>query len=234
MAGNELLGSHQARRAQIMARAVELFDVGGYHMTSMEDLAAAVGIAKPSLYHYFKSKGDILYAVLDGLIDLVLSDHDARVTADPDAEPEVLLQGIIGDIVKSTRAHQAYVRVFYENLRNLDPQQQRAIRVKRDEYADIVTSLIRQGCARGDFDCDPTVAMFALFGMCNWTYQWYDASGPITPDELAHQFWNIFRSGIAGHFRAGVQDRPAVSLNAQPAVPRRKRPRPASQSSSAV
>ena len=55
----------------------------GYYVASMEDVAAAVGVAKPTLYHFFKSKHDILYAIHDEFIDLLVSEHAARVTAQP-------------------------------------------------------------------------------------------------------------------------------------------------------
>jgi len=48
------------RRAEIVEIAARLFDRHGYHSTSMDDIAEAVGLRKPSLYHYFKSKDQIL------------------------------------------------------------------------------------------------------------------------------------------------------------------------------
>ncbi|HEY4331242.1 MAG TPA: TetR/AcrR family transcriptional regulator [Ilumatobacteraceae bacterium] len=49
----------------ILAKAASLFDNLGYGMTSLQDIADAVGIARPSLYHYFKSKDEILVMLVE-------------------------------------------------------------------------------------------------------------------------------------------------------------------------
>lgn len=189
--------SAQGRKQQIVARAAELFDTHGYYVASMEDIAVAVGVAKPTLYHYFKSKNDILYAIHDEFIDLLMSEHAARVAAQPQISVDDRLLGIMQDILKLMRTHRGHVRVFFECHRNLQGDQRLAIRAKRDAYTHTVTDLLKQGNASGEYCCDPAVAALALFGICNWSYQWYDASGPQSTADLANQFWQILRNGIA-------------------------------------
>ncbi len=185
------------RKGQIVARAAELFDSHGYYVASMEDIAAAVGIAKPTLYHYFKSKNDILYAIHEEFIDLLIAEHATRVVAQPGISTDECLLGVMQDILQLMRTHRGHVRVFFENHRNLQGVKQDEIRTKRDAYTQTVTDLLHKGLSEGEFDCDPAVAALALFGMCNWAYQWYDAGGVLTTDDLAIRFWQILRSGIA-------------------------------------
>lgn len=59
----------QTRRAEIVAAACDLFLTQGYESTTMQDVMVRVKIAKGTIYHYFKSKDDLLEAVLDSLVD---------------------------------------------------------------------------------------------------------------------------------------------------------------------
>ena len=188
----------QGRKQQIVARAAELFDTHGYYVASMEDIAAAVGIAKPTLYHYFKSKNDILYAIHEEFIDLLIAEHDARLMAQPDISVDDCLLGIMRDILELMHTHRGHVRVFFENHRNLQADQQAAIRTKRDAYTHTVVDLLHQGRADGAYASDPAIGALALFGICNWAYQWYNAGGALSTDDLATRFWQILRGGIIG------------------------------------
>ena len=64
------------RRQQIISLAAGLFDQSGYSSTTMDDIAREVGVAKPTLYHYFPSKDDILHAIHEEFIDLLMSRHE--------------------------------------------------------------------------------------------------------------------------------------------------------------
>ncbi|MDX6242095.1 MAG: hypothetical protein QOG10_7037, partial [Kribbellaceae bacterium] len=44
------------RRSEIISAAAQLFNTAGYHQTSMDDIAEKMGLAKPSLYHYYAGK----------------------------------------------------------------------------------------------------------------------------------------------------------------------------------
>ena len=77
-----------ARRAAVIALAADLFDRGGYASISMEQIAAAAGIAKPTLYHYFRSKDEILRGVHESFIGTLLERQDERVLVPSKEEQE--------------------------------------------------------------------------------------------------------------------------------------------------
>src|SRR6516165_1267228 len=60
------------RKHEIVTAAASVFDRDGYGSTSMDDIARTVGIAKPTLYHYFSSKDEILTSIHEEFIDLLL------------------------------------------------------------------------------------------------------------------------------------------------------------------
>lgn len=184
------------RRQQIVTSAADLFDEGGYTSTTMDDIARGVGLAKPTLYHYFPSKDDILRAIHEEFIDLLIDRHEQRSATG--LAPEQLLLEVMADILELMETHRGHVRVFFEHHRELPASEREAIKVKRDHYQQFVEELITEGIQKGTFrDTDPHLATLATFGMCNWAYQWYRAGGTLRSREVAYQFWNYLVYGIS-------------------------------------
>lgn len=184
-----------AKRREIVARAAELFDTEGFGSTTMERIAAAVGLRKSSLYHYFKSRDSVLYAIHDEFIELLVKNHERRAETG-DWTTDQLLEEIMADICQLMETHRGHVRVFFEHHRELSEQGRAAMRAKRDRYYGTVQGLLADGVRAGYYVAEPRLAAFALFGMCNWVYQWYEP-GELTPRDVATEFWRIFRTGIA-------------------------------------
>ncbi len=197
------------RRQQIVTRAAGLFDQSGYSNTTMDDIAREVGVAKPTLYHYFPSKDDILHAIHEEFIDLLIERHEAR--SETGLRPEQLLLEVMADILELMQTHRGHVRVFFEHHRELPPEAREPIKVKRDRYEQIVEDLIRQGIETGVLrDTDVHLAALATFGMCNWAYQWYRPTGRLRSRELAYQFWNYLVYGLGTDQLAGLSTSRAV------------------------
>lgn len=191
------------RRQQIISIAASLFDKSGYTSTTMDDIAREVGVAKPTLYHYFPSKDDILHAIHEEFIDLLISRHEAREGTG--LRPEQLLLEAMADILELMETHRGHVRVFFEHHRELPAEARGPIKVKRDRYEQIVEDLISQGIDLGVFrDVDSHLATLAAFGMCNWAYQWYRAGGTLRSREIAYQFWNYLVYGLGTDQLASV------------------------------
>jgi AcrR family transcriptional regulator len=183
------------RRRQVVASAAELFDRAGYHTTNMAELARAVGIEKPTLYHYFKAKDEILFWIHEEFIDLLIEKAEARAAEHPTASDE--LRGAIRDVVGLMETHRGHVRVFFEHHRELTEAQQQTIREKRDRYERIVRAIVDRGVESGEFrSLDGQLATLAIFGMCNWTYQWYRSGGAYTTDQIADQFYDLLANGL--------------------------------------
>jgi TetR/AcrR family transcriptional regulator, cholesterol catabolism regulator len=185
----------EERRQQIVDAAAELFDKVGYSNASMEDIAAEVGVAKPTLYHYFPGKDALLLEIHEEFIDLLNRQHAERVAAE--LGPEQLLLEVMADILELMRTHRGHVRVFFEHHRELPPAARAESRVKRDQYHQSVVEIFREGVARGVFkDIDPELAAKAMFGMCNWAYQWYMDDMPLRPRDIAYRFWSMLVHGV--------------------------------------
>jgi len=184
------------RRAEIIAAAAQLFDVGGYHTVSMEDIADAVGIRKPTLYHYFRAKDEILYEIYLETIDRLLARQDRRGAVPLDPKQELL--EIMGDVLEVVETLPGHVRVFFEHHRELPDERHDEIMAKRERYHEHAVEVIRGGIADGSLraDLDPQLSALAIFGACNWAYQWYVRSGELGGREIAQRFWDLFMRGM--------------------------------------
>lgn len=179
----------------MIREAAALFDARGYHATSMDDIADAVGLRKPSLYHYFSSKDEILFWIHEEFIDLLISRQSVRehVTMEP---PQLVLE-IMADVLELMETHRGHVRVFFEHHRELPRDAHAAIEAKRRQYETMVVAVIQRGVDEGSLRAiDPHLAALALFGMCNWAYQWYSVDGPLRSREIAYRFWGMYLHGI--------------------------------------
>ena len=188
--------SDGVKKELLVEQAARLFDSNGYNTTSVEEIAEAAGIRKPTLYHYFRSKDEILFALHEEFIDLLLERQVAR--AETSLAPSYVLLEIMADVLELMETHRGYVRVFFEHHRELPPAARRTISGKRDRYEEMVEQVIQDAIDQGEFrPVDTKLATFALFGMCNWAYQWYQSNGPLRSREIAYFFWEILLNGIA-------------------------------------
>lgn len=179
-----------------MAAAARLFDAGGYHTVSMEDIADAVGIRKPTLYHYFRAKDEILYQVYLETIDRLLARQERRSAVPLDPKQELL--EVMGDVFEVVEALPGHVRVFFEHHRELPEDRHAEIMAQRERYHGHTVAVIRSGIADGTFrsDLDPQLSALAIFGACNWAYQWFARSGELGGREIAQRFWDLFMRGM--------------------------------------
>jgi AcrR family transcriptional regulator len=183
-----------ARRREIVAQAAELFDRSGYHTANVSAVAEAAGMRKPTLYHYFSSKDEILFEIHDEFIDLLIEKERGRRGL---AAKEALLE-VMADVLELMRTHRGHVRVFFEHYRELSEADQETIRAKRDGYQARVEAIVRRGIEAGEFrDVDPRLTTLAVFGMCNWAYQWYRPDGPLSARAIAERYFDLLFEGLA-------------------------------------
>lgn len=184
------------RRADIVREAVALFDAKGYAGTSVNDIAEAVGLSKPALYHYIQHKDDVLFWIHEEFAGLLFDKLEARLGSDRPLRDQ--LRDLVHDILGLMETHRDYLRVFFEHFRELDPERQALVAVRRDEYRMLVQGLVERGMAAGEFrQADPAITTNAIFGMCTWAYQWYKADGPLTNAQVADTLYELLLGGLA-------------------------------------
>jgi AcrR family transcriptional regulator len=195
--GRARTAAHDDKRQQIIERCADLFDSGGYHRATMQMLADEVGLGKPTLYHYFTSKTEILYAIhqqhIAALIERLDSDQ-RRGSSHAD-----LLIHACRDILEEIAEHPGYVRTFIEHYGELEGPMRAEIRARRQEYFDRICGIIKSGIAAGEFrKSDVELTALGFLGMCSWAYQWYPPMvEKISPPKLAETLCSTFLQGLS-------------------------------------
>ena len=192
----ELTAEAAERLEEIVQTAAVLFDRAGFHETSMDDISREVGLKKPTLYHYVQSKGEIVYLIHDRLQKEYMRRLQSRM--DFGVPPTQNLLEVIYDIYDMMETYPGHLRVFFENHRNLPAEYQKSVREERDRYFAAVESLVIEGMKRGDLrQGDPRLTTLALFGITNWSYQWYRPGEPKRARDVAYYMWDLLMRGIA-------------------------------------
>ena len=187
--------AYESRSSEIVQASAVLFEKVGYHGASMQMVAAAVGLGKPTLYHYFASKAAILYAIHEQLISELHSRHIARV--ERGVPPEAQLLGIHADILGQIAKHPGYVRAFFEHHDELDEVHKKELRRQRREYLEMVRDVIATGTKQGAFvKCDPRLTALGFLGMCNWAYKWFPYERNRSVEKTAESLCKVFLDGL--------------------------------------
>jgi AcrR family transcriptional regulator len=186
----------EERRAKLLAVAAETFSRRGYRATSMRDLAALAGIGKPTLYHYFASKEELLTRLYQQVMDECLASAGAIVAQG--LEPRATLRALIVDRVVHTCENQDLLRIFFEEEAELPPDLARSIIALRRRYEDIFIEAVEAAGAErpGTGPINARLYVYTALGASNWVYKWYRPSGPHTPAELGAEIADVLLASI--------------------------------------
>ena len=175
---------YEERREAIVEHAARLFAKTGFLGASVADLAAACETSKSLIYHYYPSKEDILYAVMISHLDQ-LSQDVAEVVAMGEG-PEVRLKALVHRFMGHYVGAADRQKVLLNELDNLPAERRTEVVTKQRAIVKAVRDLmvgiepeLANDSARA------SVKTMLLFGMINWTHTWFDATGPISADEVA-------------------------------------------------
>lgn len=192
--------NEQGRLAQIYYVAAQIFCEKGYDAASMNDIAEAVGITKAGIYHYVKSKQELLYAIINYGMDLL--EQEVIVPARALADPEQRLRAIIANhsrIIMRGSVDAGYnpLTILNDEIAGLTPAQRSRILQRKRAYLDLVRETLEQLRSEGRLkDVDITVAAFSLFGMLLWLSRWYRQDGKLTSQQVTAEISKIALGGL--------------------------------------
>ena len=170
---------------RIMSGAADLFSQNGYRSTSMRNVAEKAGLQVSSLYRHVAGKQDLLYTVLDRLMDEVL-EAGTKALAEG-ADPPDRLRHLIHNNICLVRPQEA--ALLQSELGNLEPRYRSRLIEKRDAYQRMWLSVLEDGVERGDFVVqDAKVVFFGIIGAVNYVEFWHSPSGNLSRAEVAGIF----------------------------------------------
>ncbi|NBF10464.1 TetR/AcrR family transcriptional regulator [Pseudomonas sp. Fl4BN1] len=187
----ELIASGQvtdpeSARGKLLQTAAHLFRNKGYERTTVRDLAGAVGIQSGSIFHHFKSKDDILRAVMQETIHYNTALMRAELAEAGSVRERVLalirceLQSIMGG------SGEAMAVLVYE-WRSLSAEGQAAVLALRDIYEQIWLQVLGEAKDAGFIKGDVFITRRFLTGALSWTTTWFRAQGSLTLEQLAQE-----------------------------------------------
>ncbi len=183
-------------RERIVIHAVKHFARDGYANTSLDDIASSVGIKKPTLYHYIRTKEDLLYEIQGLLAQEVLDDVSALLEGA--STPEEKVTAFFRAAFRLIARRQAEMTIFLNETQTLRARSKRwrEINAKRGEYQKLFEAVLVEGMAAGAFRELPTnLTAMGMLGAVTWAYRWYSPGG-LEPDEIADLYVDIFLNGI--------------------------------------
>lgn len=154
------------RRAQIVAAATTLFAEKGFYGATMDDIVAATGLSKGGLYWHFKSKDEIIIAIMESFFSQEMDDLDALVAAGGGVGPrlQALTDHLVGEVVEMFTLFPVSLE-FYA-LATRSETVHAWIMDYFAVYRSTLTRLLAQGVERGELVGDPegvAITMIALF-----------------------------------------------------------------------
>ena len=185
-----------AKEQEIIAAAASLFKKKGYRATTLEDIAASVGMLKGSLYYYIRSKEELLYLVVRDPIRRAYNTLEEIVNSDAPATEKITKA--IANHVTVFAQHYPHIAVYLHDFHNVMKKLQDSGAEAPKEYQQLLAQLLQQGVDSGELraDLDPTVAGYAILGMCNWMYRWYTPEGHLPAEAIANVFTKLVLEGL--------------------------------------
>ena len=190
-----------AQRRRVLAMSAEIFSRRGFRATSMNEIAAAVGLSKPTLYHYFRSKEEMLVRLYSDVLDesLGMARETVGRGTDPagrDPRPDRLpgrlhvpqpgpAQGLLRGGARAARRAGRGVAAPPARLRG-------PVRARRLDEPPRRAPAAATGMA-------PKVYVNMCLGAVNWTYKWYRPAGPASPEDLGSGSRTALIAGLLPH-----------------------------------
>ena len=185
---------YDTQREQILARAAELFAKQGYTATSMNQVAEACGVSKPSLYHYVRDKYQLLVEIAEGHIAR-LKVLVAEVQQEPLA-PEARVRRLIECFLEAYADAQPAHRVLTEDVKFLAPaDRKRVLDGEREVVAAFAEAIALARPELRDVELDKPLTML-LFGMMNCMFTWLRPRGAYTHALMAPVVADLFFGGL--------------------------------------
>jgi AcrR family transcriptional regulator len=184
------------KREAVILAAARAFRARGYHNVSLDNLAADLGVTKPTLYLYVPGKEAMLFECFRaGLAQMQVTLDECERAGGPARERLFMFirgyaAAIVGDF--------GWCMLRAED-QHLSTSLSRKIKLLKAGIDKRMRALIEAGVADGSIrQCDSRMTAFALAGALNWMGHWYREDASLNPTEIADRFIDVFNRGLRG------------------------------------
>jgi AcrR family transcriptional regulator len=179
------------RRDELLRASAKLFRKKGFDGTTIRDISSAAGMHSGSPFYHFKTKQDILVAVMEeGLTEGLRITREVMALAVPPEDKLVrMIRTQLGTILDD--AHD-FVPVLHYEWRAFTPVNRRRILALKDRYDALWQSLIDELQQAGHMPGDAQLMRLLVLGAVNWTGAWYTPGGRLSLDDVAQGAARLF------------------------------------------
>jgi AcrR family transcriptional regulator len=209
-ASRERVRDRQIKREAVIRAAAHAFNLKGYHNTSLDDIAAALAVSKPTVYYYVSNKEQLLFeCFVAGIEPIRRAFRQARQLK---LNARERLKAVLGHYGQALASEFGWSMVRAED-QDLSPAMSAHIKSLKSEIDQGIRRLLREGMQDGSIHpCDPKMTAFALAGALNWIAHWYRDNHSMTGAEIAAAFIAVFENGLMPRASAQAKCRPAGRL----------------------
>ncbi len=176
-----------SRRAQILRSAARVLLERGYDRASMEEIAREAGLTKPGLYYHFRSKTELLFAVMTFAMDELERETFSAMAGTGDARGKLRAILHTHAWLITREKDRAFTLLITTELGSLDPEDRRVVIQRLRSYRRLIQTTLEQLAGEGGLrpGIDPAVAAHTLMGMVAWLSFWYRAEGRLDGASIA-------------------------------------------------
>lgn len=185
------------RRAAILERAADLFATKGVVATTVREIADAVGMLSGSLYHHFKSKDEMVYAIIVSYLDDLTARYAEIMAAQ--ADPRTQLAELVRGSLAVIEEHPHATEIYQNNanhLANLDGYEH--IKACANSVSKTWMGVLEAGVASGEFRSDvPPSVLYRLIRDALWlSVRWFKPTEEYPMRRFADDFVSVFLDGL--------------------------------------
>ncbi|SFL82141.1 TetR/AcrR family transcriptional regulator [Rugamonas rubra] len=184
--GRPAKGEGGGLRAELIEKSARLFREKGYDNTTVRDIAAASGIQAGSWFYHFKTKQDILVAIMEQGMARSLAQIEA--IGEQNLAPRAALERLVEVHLHTLLApDHDFIAVLLYEWRSLDQPSRERIVALKDRYEAVWDEVIGALHRSGDWAMPSRFDRLLIFGALNWTVQWFKPGSGADVKELAQQ-----------------------------------------------
>jgi AcrR family transcriptional regulator len=188
------------RQRQIFVAASKLFVEKGFDGASMSDIAEAVQITKPGLYHFVDSKEDLLFTIVSFGMDRLEVDviEPARAETDPLKRLAIIVRNHAMNVGRITTDIGSPLSIVVDETSGLNAENRQAVDARKRAYFELLRGTLDRLKADEKLrdGVDATAAAFSIIGAVMWIARWRKADGRLSLEEVADQITRIVLRGL--------------------------------------
>lgn len=181
----------------ILKAAADSFFAKGFTRTRIDDIAAALNVTKPFIYYHFSNKLEILEEICRRT-SVLPADLAEKAAGEISAgSPVERLRRFIREFALTVIEERMYLAIYFRESKHLPKAVQTRFRNDRRRFHAALTRMLAMGCESGDFAiADMSVTEQTITGMVTWIFNWYQADGKRSPEQVAEILEQLVLSAV--------------------------------------